>query len=697
MANEMDFAGILPTIKCSNCGKNVEISAMGEHDCHPTQEQPRPAPSNGFKKPGPPPIDPAVANRPFLTPDYGSPSSSLGSHPVTPRFSPLRSQPSPLSPVPLSPDSASDDGNLYVNDHVTISPHPASTIRAALSPTVAPSPLRSAVLSQVPTINSDSAVTDVSDSSHSRSPSIESRSTYRTSVSSRRYRDSSSTYASKSPRRPSLSGARSPRNFMDEVPPVPTGPLTTFRPNSSLSVADSTISSSPPIERKAGYSGFDFGLTDEPQSMEHGRADSPEATTLIRSQTMPVMSGEDNLDVDHNPLTRWPSQPSPTVPGRPPLPRQIENPARQGLSGNNKAGANGSEYVRGLGLDNSAYHNTVASTSSTESSHSDIGSGSSLSSPPSDIERKPADLSEIDSMLHDLELDQTRDTKPPAIDNKPDLEPLQEEPPSPKASTPLREKTSQELIGERISRPPTAGGQKRRCRGCGQGITGKSVSSADGRLTGRYHKACFVCFTCRSPFQTADFYVLDDHPYCAQHYHELNGSTCGTCRQGIEGQYLESQGPGSNHQKFHPDCLTCRTCRVVLRGDYFEWNGSVYCERDARRAAAVSQPPMPPMPPGGPGRKRPTMPSSPLAGPPGYPPGNRPPPAGFRGPPPPGYRGRGAPPMMPRGPPGPRGMGRSPPMPPPSQGGLSPGGPAGGSPGGARRFPERRTTKLMMM
>lgn len=27
--------GFLPTIKCSNCGKNVEISAMGDHVCAP--------------------------------------------------------------------------------------------------------------------------------------------------------------------------------------------------------------------------------------------------------------------------------------------------------------------------------------------------------------------------------------------------------------------------------------------------------------------------------------------------------------------------------------------------------------------------------------------------------------------------------------------------------------------------------------
>ena len=103
------------------------------------------------------------------------------------------------------------------------------------------------------------------------------------------------------------------------------------------------------------------------------------------------------------------------------------------------------------------------------------------------------------------------------------------------------------------ARRPTTG-NKGQCRGCGEIILGKSVSSADGRLTGRFHKQCFVCKTCKEPFQTADFYVLQNNPYCARHYHELNGSLCKTCDRGIEGQYLETEVK----QKFHPHCFTCQ-------------------------------------------------------------------------------------------------------------------------------------------
>lgn len=131
------------------------------------------------------------------------------------------------------------------------------------------------------------------------------------------------------------------------------------------------------------------------------------------------------------------------------------------------------------------------------------------------------------------------------------------------------------------------------CRGCNKIIqsTQKSVSSADGRLSGRYHKECFVCWTCKSAFPTAEFYVYSDHPYCAHHYHELENSLCATCGKGIEGLYMETHNvAGRGREKHHPDCLKCTTCHVRLDHDYFELSGKVYCERDAFRLATMPKP-----------------------------------------------------------------------------------------------------------
>ncbi|KAG5979097.1 hypothetical protein E4U55_005561 [Claviceps digitariae] len=123
------------------------------------------------------------------------------------------------------------------------------------------------------------------------------------------------------------------------------------------------------------------------------------------------------------------------------------------------------------------------------------------------------------------------------------------------------------------------------CKGCGIAITGKSISSADGRLTGKYHKACFVCSTCCEPFPSSDFYVLGDKPYCAQDYHRLNNSLCGRCGRGIEGQFAEDEA----RVKYHLSCFRCLDCGLSLADGYFEVGGYAYCERDAwKRVQAQS-------------------------------------------------------------------------------------------------------------
>ncbi|RMZ87396.1 hypothetical protein DV736_g5377, partial [Chaetothyriales sp. CBS 134916] len=140
------------------------------------------------------------------------------------------------------------------------------------------------------------------------------------------------------------------------------------------------------------------------------------------------------------------------------------------------------------------------------------------------------------------------------------------------------------------SKKPAAG-SKGICRGCSRPILAgeKSVVSADGRLTGRYHKECLVCSTCKSAFSTAEFYVHADRPYCGHHYHELEDSLCATCGKGIEGLYMETANvAGRGREKHHAKCLKCARCRVQLTEDYFELSGKVYCERDAFRMASAA-------------------------------------------------------------------------------------------------------------
>jgi hypothetical protein len=529
-----------------------------------------------------------------------------------------------------------------------------------------------------------------------------------------------STAGSNHSSRPSLASiSRGPRSHLETAPPVPQDGYQAYN-------GQRGFDSSPPRRpaRVGGYGGFDS----EQQKLDQNEydnansqlyrsrtlpstSDQPELppNQLYRSQTFPTVSDETPpRNEPSDPLPRMPfTNPSPPEQYEKPLPTPKDSYLQPAFSestpayspsvygpGNETDVDTGNSFTvsdmsRELGNpydDNTANY----STSSTDSSPSEAQSGSTAStSPPSETsvrrprrQRSGVDISHkrhgtvvldpppgfflenpdshTNPSFQDSQISNTQPKHEQSFTSEQEqIEALKRQPPP---VPPLPDLRSNTITPP--PRPSSSGGQrKRRCRGCNEFITGKSVSSADGRLTGRYHKSCLVCHTCGSAFLTADFYVLNDHPYCSQHYHELNCSLCFSCNHGIEGQYLETDEwvPQSNRsrrhrQKFHPDCFRCRTCRIVLGGDYFEWYGEVYCERDARRVAAqYAPPPMSPHHPphgGGPmSRRRPTpSPSSGMSM----------------------SRSAGGP--------------HSPAFPPPPM--------MLGAPG--PRFPERRTTRLMM-
>ncbi|QQK40297.1 Paxillin-like protein [Penicillium digitatum] len=399
---------------------------------------------------------------------------------------------------------------------------------------------------------------------------------------------------------------------MDDTPPVPPAPLRTSKKNSVHRDSDVSVVPSPISKEEA--SGFDFGIL-RGQSPTSGPQALPEepSSAQFQDQTQYVAFNPVHL----HPVTEE------TEPGSD-APRKSSNASMTSVF-------SVTSFARALGLDDQM---NSSESSGSDSSYSDARSGSSMSSLPSvaSFNRyKPTDPLNLKHLAH------TRQT-------------VLEIPGHIRSSVEGVPHMPAALFSPDSPTDPSIN------RG------GKSVSSSDGRLTGRYHRGCFVCFECHSPFQTADFYVLNNRPFCAQHYHERNGSLCAGCNTGIEGHYLETveRNPARpDRRRFHTHCLQCRTCHVLLKGDYFEWNGEVFCERDARRAAAASHPP----PPGPPGRRRPNLPPSPLAQSGQFSPGPYPMPGGRLGPA--------------HGP------------------GLHPGSrfPTGG--GG--RFPERRTTRLMMI
>ncbi|PYI14361.1 hypothetical protein BO99DRAFT_25931 [Aspergillus violaceofuscus CBS 115571] len=801
MAPSMDM-GFLPKIKCSNCGIDVEISAMGDHVCAksdpvPPQSPPRPPSKSSIGSPpkagnawaaraarmNPPPrIDPLAANRPFLRPHspldnkdllVPSPlSTATSGEPRSPLRPLQRSQTSPLPEEPQSPDSINmetafasfplprsmsdrrPNAGLDSMGAGRVAPLQPARHASSMSRDSQNAPVELPADNEIPPPPIPKDGPPLPGVSHRYGASIDSKSSYRTSVASTRYSDhrTSKRSASMSSRRPSFgSVSREHLQFIDEeAPPVPPpAPQNLLLPTrlSGAEIAEN------PEGRGEIYSGFDFGVSARPSSakaeIDHVGAGSLRVSSHTNRSSDRLSSNRGSAELFFQSPTPSPNEApvdfelpdepaaSPAAPSSveykafKPVTSELPQPAdaesasapeegnkqRKDSDSASESNISVSNFARALGLD-VPDHAAESSITSSDSSPSDTRSGTSFSSLPSEASlsrRQPSDPSRLGSVVEELKGGQR--SKEPVLDELVTESPIDLEPPritehlfSPDSPTdPAISQGSLSLVSEKLPRkaddhqperptllrsvtapapspapaPRPSPRPKGPCRGCGEMILGKSVSSADGRLTGRYHRACFVCFQCKTPFQTADFYVLEDRPFCAQHYHERNGSLCATCHTGIEGQYLETderrgRGPG-DRQKFHPECLKCRTCGIALNGDYFEWYGQVYCERDARQAAAASMPP--PRPPRSP------MPMSPMG------------PLGGRGyPPPPGYggRGRGRPP-----PPGPRpgsSASQAPPIPmlrPPGPG-DGPYGAIGALPS-SRRFPERRTTKLMMI
>ncbi|CAK7913249.1 hypothetical protein CAAN4_F12200 [[Candida] anglica] len=141
---------------------------------------------------------------------------------------------------------------------------------------------------------------------------------------------------------------------------------------------------------------------------------------------------------------------------------------------------------------------------------------------------------------------------------------------------------SQPITTEEEIFPPGEGP----CRSCHKPIlpnstgSNRAIFSKTGELSGQWHRACFLCSKegCDVKFQKGiQCYELNDKPYCHGCYHELNGSLCGSCFQGIEGECIENE----LQQKWHLECLCCHQCQSGITEDYYLVNGKVFCEEDA--------------------------------------------------------------------------------------------------------------------
>ncbi|CAM1500933.1 Fc.00g100950.m01.CDS01 [Cosmosporella sp. VM-42] len=649
----------LPTIKCSSCGNQVEISMMGEHICSgpPAEPSPpqeaqetfntyiqQPPPRQGRT---PPSVDTKAANGAFMRQGQLTPNSVASERPM---LSPLTPNLTPtLTPNARRTSSRTEDyfgqrmGNQRTSRSSRDIKRPGGYGGFA-----------------------DHEGSDVEPRSISESPG-------NINLMQRMNTIAPGPFDANSNRRPRTSSGKNAfqrsasfgRQEDDTLHAPAKDTYTQDRPGTATSNASTGSNSNivpPRLPRKNGYEGFG-------PPMRTGDDLDPQPLGIInRSETFPKAS------IPMEPPLRTPSAPG-TRPDRPKTQSGIDKvrrpsmapdtsrppPPRKSLirpQTNKFAGS--VDLAAEFGSSN-PYHTPSDSGSSGYSTFSHPSHTSSQTSPArSQPRRQPSDGSNIDDLMNDLQnsMDSLRpkdlriDLPPPQRTRSPLVEspygtsPRDErhdpaiqsgrriEPsprkydqplPSPYGTSPRDQQAFDPAVQSarrpepsslaappvrKGSRDPTA--SRGDCKACKLPIKGKSISSADGRLTGKYHKACFVCATCSEPFTSAEFYVLDDKPYCEQHYHKLNGSLCGSCGKGIEGQYLEDEFV----IKYHVGCFRCLDCGRSLSDGYFEVDGKSYCERDAWRR--VQQPWLA-------GKGMASEPDSTLQPPPRGAPGSRPP------------------------------------------------------------------------
>ncbi|KAN0063140.1 hypothetical protein ACQY0O_004304 [Thecaphora frezii] len=125
-----------------------------------------------------------------------------------------------------------------------------------------------------------------------------------------------------------------------------------------------------------------------------------------------------------------------------------------------------------------------------------------------------------------------------------------------------------------------------KCRKCGLSVEKGAVKSSDGALKGVFHRYCFSCYSCNRPFDDGTFYVHNNQPYCADHYHKINGSLCKVCGQGVEGDCRQTE----TGDRFHADCFRCEynskglVCRQKLN-EYYHVDGRRLCEVHAGKVS----------------------------------------------------------------------------------------------------------------
>ncbi|XP_043913499.1 four and a half LIM domains protein 1 isoform X2 [Protopterus annectens] len=111
----------------------------------------------------------------------------------------------------------------------------------------------------------------------------------------------------------------------------------------------------------------------------------------------------------------------------------------------------------------------------------------------------------------------------------------------------------------------------RRCYGCHKQIVAGSKSvEYKGNA---WHDECFICFQCKQPIASAQFFAKGEDVYCNACYEKKFSKECAHCNKTIT-----SGGVTYQNQPWHSECFVCATCKKQLSGQRFTAHeNDIYC------------------------------------------------------------------------------------------------------------------------
>ncbi|CAG8623096.1 15415_t:CDS:2 [Dentiscutata erythropus] len=113
-----------------------------------------------------------------------------------------------------------------------------------------------------------------------------------------------------------------------------------------------------------------------------------------------------------------------------------------------------------------------------------------------------------------------------------------------------------------------------KCGHCGNTIEGPFITA----LGKSWHQGHFFCRECGNPFESGGFMVNDGFPYCEKDWIKKFAPKCKGCQEPIRGEFMSALDG-----MWHRECFVCKACKTPFNSSYYYIHeGNPYCDTHYR-------------------------------------------------------------------------------------------------------------------